>query len=404
MVAAANTIGHDSRVLGLIGSGHFLSHFYQLTFPPLILDWQAEFNATFVQLGIIMSLFGLFTGLAQIPAGMIVDKIGARPVLVVGLIVEGLAIAAMGLADSMDMLYLLAIIAGTGNCVFHPADYAILNTSIDERRMGRAFSLHTFSGHLGGAIAPATIIFLTTLYDWRITMMLIGGIGIAVAALVFFQGDILKHEVIAKPTELDETEETLDNDGQSMVQIMLSKQMALFFLFFVLASLTSGGVYSFSVVALVNIHHVGLGVAGTALTFFLFASAVGILIGGVAADRAGAHEWVAIICFLLSAVIFAAFAFLTFTAFIMIALFAIAGLAQGIVRPARDMMVRAVAPKGSTGRVFGFVSTGIALGSAIAPVFFGWVIDQGQPTFIFWLLTGFSVVAALIVMEHKRVG
>ena len=404
MSVATHTLAHDSRVLGLIGIGHLFSHFYQLSFPPLLLIWRVEFGASFAALGLIITLFALATGLAQIPAGMLVDRFGARPVLVIGLLIIGGAVAAMSMAPSIELLFLLAIVAGIGNSVFHPADYSILNSSIDPARIGKAFSFHTFSGHLGGAIAPTTIIFLVTLYDWRSALLASGLAGVAVSILIFIQGSILQDDHISK--NLSSRGE--ENDGlnwKASARLLLSKQMILFFLFFLLASLTSGGVQSFSVVAVVEVHNISLPNASTALTTFLFASAFGILLGGVAVDYAGKHEWMAAICFLVCAVIFSSLAIWIYPAGIMIIVFIIAGLAQGIIRPARDMMVRAFAPKGTTGRVFAFTSTGIAFGSGVAPVLFGFIIDQNGATWIFWLLAIFNLLAiGTILGQHRLSG
>lgn len=402
MTAAAPVMGHDTRVLGLIGGGHFLSHFYQLSLPPLLLVWRAEFGASFAALGLILTLFALATGLAQIPAGILVDKFGARPMLVGGLIVLGGTIAAMSLAPSVEVIYVLAAIAGIGNSVFHPADYAILNSSIAGERMGKAFGFHTFSGHLGGAVAPATIIFLTAAFDWRLAMITTGLVAIAAAAIMAVQGGVLMDETQAA----DDSTETDTEDGSearpSTMSLILSKAMLLFFLFFLVASMTSSGVTSFSVVALVNIQGVTLAGASSALTSFLFASAIGILLGGAIADRFGRHDETAIAAFILSGIIFLIVAQADLGTAMVIGLFTLAGLVQGILRPARDMMVRAMAPKGAMGRVFGYVSTGIALGSGIAPVLFGFMVDQGLSVWIFWLLAVFSGLGIGIVLVQKR--
>jgi len=400
MTAAAPAIGRDACVLGLIGGGHFLSHFYQLCLPPLLLVWRAEFGASFSALGLVITLFALATGLAQIPAGILVDRFGARPLLVGGLIVVGGGVAAMSLAPSLPIIYLLAVIAGIGNSVFHPADYAILNSSIAGARMGKAFGMHTFAGHLGGAVAPATIIFLTAAFDWRLAMLATGLVAIAAAAIILAQGGVLIDENKGAGGKSD-----ADGGGEtppSTKALILSRTMLLFFLFFMVASLTAAGVTSFSVVALVNIQGMSLAGASSALTAFLFASAIGILLGGVIADRFGKHDETAIAAFILSGIIFLIVAEAGLQAAMVIGLFTLAGLVQGILRPARDMMVRAMAPKGALGRVFGYVSTGIALGSAIAPVLFGFMVDQGLSVWIFWLLAVFSGVGILIVLVQKR--
>ncbi|MDP6645598.1 MAG: MFS transporter [Rhodospirillales bacterium] len=402
-MTATATLSRDARVLGLISGGHFISHFYQLCLPPLLLVWRAEFGASFAALGAVITLFALATGLAQIPAGILVDRFGARPFLVGGLIIVGGAIAAMGLATSLEMVYLLALIAGFGNSIFHPADYAILNSSIGSGRIGKAFGIHTFSGHLGGAVAPATIIFLTAAFDWRAAMMIAGLFSLVAAVLILAQGGVLKDENRAGAGAADQAEAGQEGNP-STLKLMLSRGMLMFFLFFLIASMTTSGVHSFSVVALVNIQGIGLASASSALTAFLFASALGILLGGVIADRFGRHDETAIIAFIVSGIVFVVVAQAGLQMVLVVALFTIAGLAQGILRPARDMMVRAMAPKGAVGRVFGYVSTGIALGSGIAPVLFGWMVDKGVSAWIFWLLAGLSLLGILIVLVQKRSG
>ena len=400
---SATTVKHDTRVLSLIGSGHFLSHFYQVSLPPLLLVWRDEFGASYTALGIVITLFALSTGITQIPIGILVDRIGARSVLVVGLILEGCAVAAMGFAPSLEMIYVLAVVAGIGNSVFHPADYAILNSSINAERMGKAFSLHTFAGHLGGALAPATIIFLVALYDWRSAVMITGVIGVVCALIIYSQGGILQDEKLNSETEANSSDTEADKKV-STVALMMSPRMILLFMFFMLASLTTNGVSSFSVVANVNIHEISLVAAGTALTAYLFASTSGILIGGVIADKAKEHHIIALISFLGSAVIFALFSLFKLPEIMVIGLFAAVGLLQGILRPARDMMVRAAVPKGATGRIFGYVSTGIALGSGLAPVAFGWILDQDATILIFWLLSAFTICGAAIVLAQQQLG
>ena len=58
-------------------------------------------------------------------------------------------------------------VAGLANTVFHPADYALLSHHVAKERVGQAFSIHTFSGMLGSAVAPAGVLFLQTLIGWR---------------------------------------------------------------------------------------------------------------------------------------------------------------------------------------------------------------------------------------------
>ncbi len=402
MTAAASTLARDGRVLGLIGLGHFLSHFYQLCFAPLILVWHESFGASFATLGAILTCFTLATGIVQVPAGMLVDRFGARAILVAGLILSGLAFAAMGLATSIPMLFALAAIAGIGNAVFHPADYAILSSSIDPARMGKAFSLHTFAGNLGGAVAPASLVFLITLRDWQFAVMAIGVLGFLVAAVLMLQGGILRDEHDAADAAAKKAASTAFGWRENLA-FMASPPMVMLFAFFMVASLASGGIAAFSQVVNVKIQFISLETAGTALSAFLFAVTAGILLGGVAADKTTRHDWQATLAFLGSAVIFALLAVMTFSEAALIGLFILAGLAQGFVRPARDMMVRALSPKGTTGRAFAFASTGMSLGGATAPILFGLLIDLDSPHAVYWLIAIFNLVAIATVASSRFV-
>jgi MFS family permease len=177
--------------------------------------------------------------------------------------------------------------------------------------------------------------------------------------------------------------------------------MVLFFLFFATLSMTSTGMQAFSVSALVTLHGTPLAAASTALTVYLFCSAAGILIGGYIADRTGRHDLVAATVFVVSAVISVVFALVALPLFALVALMTVMGTCQGVIRPARDMMVRAASPKGSAGKVFGFVSAGIAAGSAIAPIPFGMLLDAGRPEWVFYLMAIFMLVALATVMVPK---
>jgi FSR family fosmidomycin resistance protein-like MFS transporter len=402
MNVATPSLARDSRVLGLIGLGHFLSHFYQLCFAPLILVWHESFGASFTTLGAILTVFTLATGIVQVPAGMLVDRYGARAILVCGLILSGSAFIAMALAPSIPVIFVLAAIAGIGNAVFHPADYAILSSSINPNRMGKAFSLHTFAGNLGGAIAPATLVFLIGMRDWQFSVMVIGTFGFLVAAILMLQGGILKDEH-------DDTSDAVKKAASSAfgwrenVAFMTSPPMMMLFMFFMVASLASAGIAAFSQVVNVKIQFISLETAGTALSAFLFAVTAGILVGGVAADKTERHDWQAAIAFLGSAVIFAVMAFMVVSDAVLISLFVLAGFAQGFVRPARDMMVRALSPKGTTGRAFAFASTGMSLGGAVAPILFGVLIDLNSPHAVYWAIAAFNIVAIATVTSSRFV-
>jgi FSR family fosmidomycin resistance protein-like MFS transporter len=233
--------GQDTRIIALIGTGHFLSHFYMLCLPPLFLVWRQEFGASYAELGLTVALMSGTTALLQTPVGFAVDRYGARPFLVGGTLIMALAISAMAFAPGVWALWLLAILSGVGNSVIHPADYAILAGSIRQDRMGRAFAMHTFTGNLGFALAPPTIALLMTVMGWREALLLVGLLGVPVVGAILLQSRILKDQAKAK---------SADQAGQSGRELLLSRPMLLFFAFFLLSAAAGSGIQAFVITVL----------------------------------------------------------------------------------------------------------------------------------------------------------
>ncbi len=399
---ASATIGNarqDAKILGLISTGHFMSHFYVLALPPLFAFLVVDFGIGYTELGLVMTAIFGASAVAQVPMGFIVDRFGSRKVLTAGLIIMSAAIGLVGFAQTFWHLIPLAIFIAIGNSVFHPCDYAILNSSISGNRMGRAFSIHTFAGHLGSAVAPATMILLAATFGWRAALALVGLFGILVVFALATQWNSLQDDAIQKKNDKKTEPDPGVKDGWAL---LFSAPMLLFMLFFAMLSMMSAAMQSFFVSALGSLHATPIAAASLALTVYLFCSAGGILIGGEISDRTKRHDIVAGVVFVLSALITLAVAWTDLGLALLVALMAIMGLGQGIIRPARDMMLRAASPKGSTGKVFGFVSAGIVGGAALAPIPFGYLLDIGKPEWVFYLLSIFMIVALVTVIIPKN--
>jgi MFS family permease len=383
----------EAKLLALIGSGHFFSHFYLIVLPPLFPLLEAELGVGYAALGLLLSLPNLATMLLQTPVGFLVDRFGARRPLVIGLIVMGGAVAGAGVAPGYGALTALMVLMGVGNSVFHPADYAILAARIEPGRLGRAFSIHTFAGHLGWAVAPAVVVFLTALWSWRVALVIAGLGGVAMALVILTQGRELDAPAAAvkgaAPSALAPAPGKRGSLG-----LLLSAPMLLLFAYMMMSSIANTGLNGFTVTTLVELHGADLVTANAALTALLIASAVGVLAGGALADRARRHDLI------ISAGFFVAAGFLVVVGLIplplaaIVAAMTVVGLARGAIQPSRDMMVRKVAPEGQVGAVFGFVTTGMNLGGALAPVFFGWLVDRGLVAWVF-VLAALAMLLAL---------
>src|SRR5690606_19930682 len=99
-----------------------------------------------------------------------------------GLCLGGLAFVSLGLFPSYAWLLAAAALAGLANSVYHPCDYAILSAGIGSARVGKAFSIHTFSGFLGGAIAPPVLLVVASIAGLSGALIFAGAVGLAAAA------------------------------------------------------------------------------------------------------------------------------------------------------------------------------------------------------------------------------
>lgn len=386
-------LSRSTRVNLLIGNGHFLSHFYALCLPPLFVAWEPAFHVSFAELGLAVALMSGTTALLQTPVGYLVDRYGARRFLIGGALLMSLSIAAMGLAISFWQILLLALLAGIGNSVFHPADYALITGSVDKERMGNAFALHTFSGNVGFAAAPPVMALLIVGLGWRFSVSLVGLLGVLVAAAIALQSGILNDQMRVEPT----------HEAQAGTRnLLLSRTMLLFFAFYLLGSMASAGVQAWLITVLHTVNGLDLAVASAALTGFMVGTTAGILVGGWFADAYKKRLMACtVVTLVVSAVLVAAVGLLSLPGMAIIGVMFVAGLLVGISRTPRDVMLKDAAPPGQIGKVFGFVSAGLPLGGALTPVPFGFLIDRGHPELILLLVAGLLVLSLFCIAAAR---
>jgi MFS family permease len=378
--------GRDIRICALIGTGHFLSHFYMLCLPPLFLSWREEFGVSYAALGLVVALMSGTTALLQTPVGFWVDRHGARPFLIGGTLLMALAVAAMGLAPAFWVILALAVLSGVGNSVIHPADYAILAGSIDKGFMGRAFALHTFTGNLGFALAPPAIALMLHFMDWRAALLLVGLLGVPVVGAILLQSRMLRDQPKPRQTEAGPT-------GRAL---LMSRPILLFFAFFLLSSMAGSGVQAWLVTVLGKLWGTPVLVASSALTGYMVGATAGTLVGGWLADRARSGLLGTVVLLTVGAMALLLLPGLVALPDALLSVVAVlAGLALGTSRTPRDVMLRDASPPGEVGKVFGFVSAGLPLGSAITPVPLGLLIDVGHPHLVLPVVAGFLGLSLL---------
>ena len=379
------------KVVGLVSTGHFLSHFYMLLIPPLFPLLKDEFGIGFTELGITITVFSLVTGLTQAPVGFLVDRFGARKILLCGLLLESAAFIWIGLSPSYWMLLAMMGVAGLANAVYHPANYAILNASVQSGRMGQAFSIHTAAGMLGNAVAPVTMVLLLSVTDWKTGLIVCGVTGGLASVLIAANAGALQET--ASQTEIKQP-----STARSGLRLLFSQPILLGALFFLCIGVAGHGVSAFGVATLTVIHEITVTEAATILSAYLFASPIGVLCGGWIADRIRHHHLFAGVCFVAIALAFFTMAGLSMRLEVIAFVFVIAGFFSGVVSPSRDMLIRSLAPPTEMGKVFGFVSTGFNVAGIIAPPLFGYILDHHNPSAVFWTVGAVSLLTVLTVV------
>ncbi|SJZ42876.1 Sugar phosphate permease [Enhydrobacter aerosaccus] len=388
--AVAVPARRDVRVISLIGVAHGASHYYQLAFVTMLLIVRDEVGLSFGEVGLLGSLFYAVSGFGQTAAGFAVDRFGARPILAGGLAALGLMLGLISIAHSFAAFAAIAIIGGLGNCVFHPADFAILNASVDQKRLGRAFSIHGLGGSLGWAAGPA-MYFLDHSIGW-VGAALIGAIpGLVLAFLVLVhRTDLVDHRIKARAA-------AGAHGGGSIRALFLQMPILLCLVYFALLATNTVGIQQFAVPAWKSMFDVTENYAAFCLMVFVVGSAAGMLAGGYFADRVHRHERTAAIGLLAAAALTLPIATQTVPPALLPVILALAGFAGGTTGPSRDMIVRQATPAGASGKVFGFVYSGLDLGSFLAPLVFGQLMSLGQPATMFWIATGLYVFNAGLV-------
>jgi FSR family fosmidomycin resistance protein-like MFS transporter len=387
----------EFKVIALIAVAHFVSHVHIMLLPPLFGEVREAFGVSYVEIGFALTAFNAASALLQTPAGFLVDRVGPRAMLTGGLILGGVAVAAAALLPGYWFFVIAYGFLGLANTVYHPADYSILSATIDHKRIGKAFSIHTFAGYLGSGVTPALALACAALWGWRGAFLFVAGLSIATAFLLIVAGSILPR-VVHKPGQ-----QTAKDGGQKVgLDLLLSAPILRNLLFFFCLAMANGGIQTFTVVGLAQIHGTPFAAASMALSGFLLFSAGGVLLGGIIADRTPHHERVAAVGFACTSTMAILMAWVNLPAAVLIALMSVGGLLNGIIQPSRDMMVRAVTPPGSFGKVFGFVSTGFNLGGMVAPLLYGFLMDHGEPRAIFMIVTGFIFLALVTALTRRK--
>jgi MFS transporter, FSR family, fosmidomycin resistance protein len=389
----------DAKVISLISVVHFVNHLQALMLPPIFLLVKASFGVGYTEIAFAITAYNIVSALLQTPAGFLVDRIGPRIMLTGGLLVAAIATAVIALVPGYWTFIAAYALLGVSNTVYHPADYSILSSAIDGKRIGKAFSVHTFSGYMGFGAAPAFMIACSALWGWHGAYLAAAVLALGAAILLMSAGHILP-KAPRRPAVA--VQKPVATDNKVGWDLLLSAPILRNLFFFLCLGMANGGIQTYSVVSQQVMFGTPASISNIALSGFLLMSAAGVLLGGVIADRTEHHGRVAAIGFACTAVMAILMGWVALPGFALILVMSVGGVLNGMIQPSRDMMVRSVTPPGSFGKVFGFVTTGLNIGGMIAPLAYGWMMDHGQPQMIYAVVTLFILLALVTAITRRK--
>lgn len=378
----ASSTRRDVATISLIGLAHGASHFHHMLLPPLFPAFIRDFGLSYSELGLLVTLFFVISGVGQALAGFLVDRVGARPVLFAALASFVAASIAAALAQGYAGLMLAAALAGLGNAPFHPIDFTILNKRVSSKRLGHAFSVHGITGNLGWAVAPVFLIGLSTAFgSWRVAYL--GGalVGLAVLALLFVYR-----------AAIDDRQVRWAHEGRGAVHVVADEHPMAFlklpsvwlcFSFFFWTTAALSAIQSFASPALARMYGLPDSVTAFVVTGYMLCGAAGMVLGGFLVARVHRLERTIAAAMALAALLLLLAASGWLPPYAAAAVVALAGFGTGLAGPSRDMLIKRAAPPGATGRVYGTVYSGLDTGFALAAPVFGAMLDRGLSGAIF---------------------
>ena len=380
----------ERRLVGGVCFAHLVSHYYITLLAPLFLFVREDYGVTYTELGLALTAFNVMSTALQTPTGFLVDRVSARMVIICGLLLGAGAVAVAGLVNSFWVFVAMFAVAGIANTVYHPANYAILSQHIPPARAGRVFSFHTFSGMLGNAVAPPTLLFMQSLVGWRGAFLGAAVLGLVAAAVLLLTPE--PAPLAAKTRKQETTDAPLDG-----WRLLTAPAILINLVFFILLSFCGGGLNNYLVAALGALYGTPAAVANWALTALLIMSAAGVLAGGILTGMTSRHGLVASGGLVVTAIVCVLIGLIDFNALALVVLMSAAGFFSGLTMPSRDMIVRAVTPPGAYGRVFGFVSSGFNIAGIVTPIIFGQLLDHGYVREIFFFMALCALLAIFTV-------
>lgn len=392
----------EAAVIAIVGFAHASSHFFHLMLPPLFPWLIKEFSLGFAQVGSLMTVFFVVSGVGQALAGIWVDRYGSHRVLCGGLALLSLSGLCVFLAPGLLAIYVAAALAGLGNSVFHPADFALLNKRVSPIWLGHAFSVHGLSGNLGWAAAPVLMTAVASAYGWRAAGLCASLVGISALGLLVWNKRLMQYSLLPP---IDKSAQLARSSSMRTWALMRSSVVLLAFSFFFFVTFGFGALQNFALSLLGDIYGLSIASGTSALSIYLLTGCAGLVIGGFMVSGRKSLEYFVAGALFIAALIALLLGWGVAPSALAVPLMGTMGFFVGLAGPSRDMLVRTAAKarfgEAAFGRVYGFVYSGLDVGLALAPILFGFLLDQHRPDLVF---VGVAVTLACAIIAALSLG
>ncbi len=191
--------GEQRRAAIVAGAAHALHDGYTDLIYILLPLWQAEFGLSYAALGALRSVFVGAMACLQIPAALVSERFGAAPVLALGTALAGLGYCFAGLSTGFVMLLGALLLSGMGASTQHPIASALVARAFAGPRSLKALGTYNFSGDIGKMTVPATLSLMLLVMAWRHALVILGGVGIAMAAAIYLAAPRTERHAVIHP-------------------------------------------------------------------------------------------------------------------------------------------------------------------------------------------------------------
>jgi MFS family permease len=403
----ASPTGRSFREVWLITLGHSLTHWYPATFYLLLPIIGNELGLSFSQIGLIMTCQYLAGAVANVPAGVLVDTVGRKGLLMaISLFWVGFPYLLIGFTQSYVMLLLCVMMVGVGNSLWHPTDIPTLARRFPERK-GLVLSLHGMGGSAGDAIAPLVVGSLLALLSWRevVVLNVVPGLVMSLLLLVFLGtlqfGRKKPASTVTEASYKDPAAQSLAEYAKGLRQLFHNRSLVLLSTSGAFRSMTQMALLTFLPLFLAREMGYSMFLIGVSMFALQAAGFAATPLAGHLSDRLGRRS-VVIGSMAMTAVVLLFMAFAgksqAFVAFI-----AVLGFFLYALRPVLQAWLLETTPQNMGGSSIGILFGTQSLGASVGPLIGGLIADRYGLGATFYFLAGTIVCANLFILLMPKV-